>query len=203
MSELTAELRQRRDAARLGMAVFLSSESMLFGALIAVFFALRVDSVPAFHEGARHALLWVGTSGTAVLLAASALAAAAGELAGRGRARATAGCLLGAAALGLVFLGLKLYEYHDHVVHGLVPGGRLAAALQSFWTLYWVTTGLHALHVLVGVAVLTSAAAWSVRTEGLGERAHVVENCADYWHLVDAVWLLLWPMFYLMRGGGP
>jgi heme/copper-type cytochrome/quinol oxidase subunit 3 len=89
-----------------------------------------------------------------------------------------------------VFLVLKAIEYREHLGAGLAPGGRV------FWTLYYAMTGLHALHVVGGLVALAIMAFLLPRGR---IPTHVLENGANWWHLVDLIWLFLWPLFYLLR----
>ena len=169
--------------ARLGMWVFLASELLLFGGLFALYAAARVHQPAAFREAAHHSEKLLGSLNTAILLASStALAASLECLREEKRARARA-LLLGTIALGAVFLAVKLVEWTHHVHQGQLPttGGP--------WTLYFTMTGLHAVHVIVGLAVLSYLA--------IGMDEVRLTNGALYWHFVDVVWLFLWPMFYL------
>jgi cytochrome c oxidase subunit 3 len=185
---------QQAHAAKLGMWVFLASELLLFAGLFALWGSYRAEGVEAFHAGARRTDLALGTANTVVLLVSSFLVAGAVHARRDGRARGAAVRFGGAVLLGAVFLGLKGVEWSAHAREGLVPG------VGIFWTLYYMATGLHALHVIAGMGVVGTAGALCLREEP--PAPHVVENCGNYWHLVDAIWLFLWPMFYLMRGGG-
>lgn len=194
----------RSEAEGFGLLVFLASESLLFAAPLAVYAGAYARWGGEFAQGATHNLGWFGLVGTALLLAASAAAAIAASTAARGRARSARWALAVAAVLGLGFLAGKGYEYATHIAEGMLPGGAGAffvehshPALVIFTNLYWVTTGLHALHVIVGVGLLVLAAIFC-----RGERmAHRVELVAMFWHFVDLVWLVLWPLFYTV--GGP
>lgn len=197
------DLEVQAHAAHLGTWVFLGSELLLFAGLFALYAGYRSANAVAFREAARHTDLVLGTTMTVVLLTASLLAALAVGVVRAGR-RGAAPLLAGTAALGVVFIALKLVEYTAHVRDGVLPTGGPgiprdpAGGERIFWALYYAGTGLHMIHVTVGVLVLTVLATL-VGTGRVGpERAHVVANGCDYWHLVDLVWLFLWPMFYLM-----
>jgi cytochrome c oxidase subunit 3 len=189
-------------AAKLGMWVFLASEVLLFGALFTLYAASRVEHPGAFHEGIRHTSRVLGTVNTLVLLTSSfSVAAAVHAL--RERRRGLAFVLLSVSLLlALAFLVFKGVEWSEHIREGIVPGGGTAffqahpaSGLPLFFTLYYVMTGLHALHVIVGSAVL----AWcALRLRTL--EPHVLEVSGLYWHLVDIVWIFLWPIFYLTGG---
>jgi cytochrome c oxidase subunit 3 len=195
---------QQREAATLGMWVFLATEILLFGGLFAGLTAYRTMYLPAFEAASHHLELWNGTLNTAVLLTSSLTMALAVRSAQLGAKKPTALLLLGTAGLGAVFLGFKLLEYYHHYQHGLVPGamfryeGPYPDQVQLFFVFYYVMTGLHAVHLTIGLGVtLTLAAlAWL----GRYSRAYhtPVEMGGLYWHLIDVVWVFLYPMLYLI-----
>lgn len=196
---------QKRRADTLGMYVFLASELMLFGALIAGLLVYRLLHPGAAAEAAQHLKLWLGTANTAVLLTSSLLVALAVIAAKQGRRRAVALYFLAAGVLGIAFLVIKGSEYRLEYLDGVMPGigppsplGERPATL--FISLYFVSTALHALHVTVGVALLggTALGALGHRLK-LPERATTVELVGLYWHLVDVIWLFLFPLLYLAR----
>jgi cytochrome c oxidase subunit 3 len=189
-------------AAKLGMWVFLASEVLLFGALFTLYAASRVEHAAAFHEGIHHTNRILGTVNTLILLTSSfSVAGAVHAL--RENKRGLAFGLLGLSlAFALAFLTFKGLEWSQHIREGIVPGGGTAffqahpaQGLPLFFTLYYVMTGLHALHVIVGSAVLAGCAL-RIRTVA----PHALEVSALYWHLVDVVWIFLWPIFYLTGG---
>lgn len=171
-------------AARLGMWVFLASEVLFFAVLFTLYAAARARHAAVFHaEIHAHADKVLGSLNTALLLVSSTLVAAGLEAERRGRRPLRFLLFVASAAIGVVFLAIKGHEYSGHAAAGLVPGHDL------FWTLYFTMTGLHALHVAAGVVALVLAA--------LTGKVARVENVALYWHFVDAVWIFLWPLFYL------
>lgn len=192
-------------AARLGMWLFLVSEILLFSGLFVLYASYRTASPEAFAEAARHSKLWLGTGMTFLLLTSSFTVALGVYAVRHGRERQGARWLGVSAALGVAFLALKLHEYSLHAKEGLLPGVYYRSetlpdpAANAFFTLYYFMTGLHGLHVLGGVAAL-AACAWAVRSGRVDRRYPTpAELSGMYWHLVDAIWLFLWPMFYLMR----
>lgn len=194
--------RQGRTAT-LGMWIFLASEILFFGALFALYAAYRVRSPAAFADAVQHNTLYFGSLNTAVLLTSSFLVALGVHAVRHGAERKATKYVLATAVLGVVFLSIKGYEYVEHFRHGIFPGtpGHGAADASAFWTLYYLMTGLHALHVTVGVVVLFVFALLLRSRRVTAAAPHSLENAALYWHLVDIIWLFLWPCFYLTDGG--
>lgn len=199
-------LERQREAARLGMWVFLASEVLLFGALFALYATERAEHTAGFVEGMKHADVIAGSVNTVVLLISSYLVARAVHALRDDRVRFAAALTGGTVLLALVFLGIKAYEYTTHVREGALPGGHGAFYLEhradglvSYFNLYWLTTALHGVHVLIGMSILAffGVALWRRRLAAV--HAHRLEVAALYWHLVDAVWIFLWPLYYLMR----
>jgi cytochrome c oxidase subunit 3 len=197
---------QQRDADFMGMYVFLGTEAMLFGGLFALVFGYRTLHPQAVAVAARHMQLWIATANTAILLTSSLFVALGVHAARKGARRATGGLFLAALLLGLAFLVLKGIEYGIDYRDGLMPVIGHPAAVRDgpaglFIDLYFVATGLHALHLTVGLVVLAAAAAMVLsRRKRLPDQAIVVEMSGLYWHFVDVVWVFAFPIFYLARG---
>jgi cytochrome c oxidase subunit III len=195
---------QQHTAAMLGMYVFLATEVMLFGGLFAAIGLMRYEHAAAFVEASKRLHLWIGAANTLVLLTSSLTAALGVHAARQGRRGLTAGLLAATALLGLGFLGLKAYEYHSEYREGLlpVPGGdaNLATSVERlFMNHYLVATGLHATHLVIGVGLVVVLAVRAGRHLRLPGRAVVIEIGVLYWHLVDLVWVFLYPALYLAR----
>lgn len=195
--------RQQRDAAELGMWLFVASEMMFFGGLFLAYLIYRWRYPEAFLGGSEHMNLVLGTINTAALLTSSltmALAVRAAELSQR---RTLIQLLLATAALGFVFLGVKAFEYYEKYAAGHVPiaGFGFQSHLEGdtvFYSLYFAMTGLHALHIIIGLVMLLILA-WLANRGGLmGASSVTVHNAGLYWHLVDLVWVYLFPLFYLV-----
>jgi cytochrome c oxidase subunit III len=198
-------LERQAEASRVFLWAFLASEALLFTALFGLYAGYRTLHPAAFASGIHHNLKVVGTINTAVLLVSSYLVARAVLSLERGRTRAALLGTLGTVACGVLFLGLKAYEYHDHLTEGLYPGaarGLHEEGIDVFFALYYFLTGVHAVHVVVGVCVLSWLALRIGRREVGAHTAHPLELGALYWHLVDLIWIFLWPLFYL-TGGHP
>jgi cytochrome c oxidase subunit 3 len=206
---------QQREAAELGMWLFLATEFMFFGGLFLAYFIFRGWYWPQFVAGSQSMDVTLGTVNTAALLTSSLTMALAVHAAGRGGRRPLILLLSITAMLGLVFLGIKAYEYHHKYEHGLMPfvaGGLVAEhgslasgqreGLVAFLNLYFLMTGLHALHMVIGIAALSILIAGALRGWFLGPRSIVVHNVGLYWHFVDLVWVYLFPFFYLIAASG-
>ncbi|MCA9599521.1 MAG: cytochrome c oxidase subunit 3 [Myxococcales bacterium] len=184
------------------MWLFLASEALLFGGLFTLYAAYRAHFPKAFAEAVRDNTTYLGSLNTVVLITSSFLVALAVHALRHRKPRRAIYLVLSTCFLAAVFLAIKFTEYSIHFQDGIYPGGQGAyfahAALgtQIFFTLYFVSTGLHALHVTVGACVL----GWCARRIGKERLStHGLEAAAMYWHLVDVIWIFLWPLFYLMR----
>lgn len=195
------EMARQREADRLGMIIFLASEAMLFGGLFAAAMALRLLHPADYVASSAHLKVWLGTANTGVLLTSSLMVAVAVEAARSGGARLTGLALAVAILLALLFLGIKGYEYFGEYREGLVPGLTNAhfesRTQQLFMNFYFVSTGLHALHVIGGITLLGLAA--FRRAARKDRNAVLIGNVALYWHLVDIIWVFLYPTLYLPR----
>lgn len=195
---------QRREAATLGLWIFIASEVLLFGGLFAGLMIYRWLYGPAFEAASHRLDLWNGTLNTVLLLTSSLTMALAVRAAQLGRRKPSAYWLLATLALGLAFLGFKGLEYVQHYRHGLVPGplfrydGPFPAQAQLFFVFYYLMTGLHALHLTIGlgVTVFLAAQTWCARYSTLYHTP--VELGGLYWHLIDIVWIFLYPSLYLI-----
>jgi cytochrome c oxidase subunit 3 len=198
-------LERQHATAQLGMWVFLGSESLLFAGLFALYAAYRFAYPAEFHAASAHANLVIGTVNTYILLTSSLTMALAIHATRQGHRRRTVALLAATIALGLGFDVLKVIEYAGHLAEGLAPGAYYAfGALPPhgvvlYVTLYYLLTGLHALHVTGGLCVLVWLALRAHRGD-FTPRAHIaLELGGLYWHLVDLVWIFLWPLLYLIR----
>jgi cytochrome c oxidase subunit 3 len=193
---------QQRDAATLGMWSFLATEVLFFGVLFAAYTVCRVLWPDAFASASRHTDLTLGGIETGVLLTSSftvALAVRDVQLGGR---RLATALLAGTAILGLAFLAIHGFEYHADYKAAVIPGiryeevGGLASQQRLFFFLYYLTTTFHGLHVAIGV-VLLLVMAFRTRRGDFGPDWHTpLEITALYWHLVDIVWIFVFPLYY-------
>jgi cytochrome c oxidase subunit 3 len=195
------EIARQREADRLGMVVFLASEAMMFGAVVLALLALRVYDSAAFATTSPRLNLLAGSLNTAVLLTSSLLVALGAEAHKADREGIAAWTLATAAVLGLGFLAIKGSEYHSELLEGLLPGAGpqhfASVGARMFMDGYFVATGLHAIHVAIGVALL-GGSAWRL-TRGWPPSKVGLANIGLYWHFVDIVWVFLFPILYLSR----
>jgi cytochrome c oxidase subunit 3 len=178
------------DNRKLGMWIFLASEVMLFAGFIGSFVNLRAANLVTMTEAAGLLNRPLGAVNTFVLITSSLTMAMAVGAMHRGNRAWVKLFLLLTIVLGCGFLGIKGVEYSEKFAHHYTPHTNL------FFSFYFIMTGLHALHVFVGVVLMTvllaSVAANSARTDEV-----VVENVGLYWHFVDVVWIFLFPLLYL------
>ena len=197
-------LERRAAAGRFATWVFLASEVLFFGGLFTLYFSYRLAFPHAFAIGIQENTLVPASINTLVLLVSSFAVAVAVDRLRRGHQQSALRFVLATAALGTLFIAIKGHEYSMHFEHGVFPGGDPgvphpgpASGMAIFHTLYFAMTGLHAIHVFAGIVMLL-AFAWQLRTGRLvSPEYHRLEIGALYWHLVDIIWLFLWPLFYL------
>ncbi|NJN18895.1 MAG: cytochrome c oxidase subunit 3 family protein [Oscillochloris sp.] len=202
-----ADAEQQQRASSFGMWIFLGTEVMLFGALFLGFSIYRAAFPAAFAAAASHLDLGLGTVNTGILLTSSLFVALAVHAAQTGNKRALALYLLGAMVLGAIFLGIKGVEYRREFEEGLVSlrgfefryDGPQPRQAQLFFHFYFAMTGLHALHMLIGIGVLGVLAAQAYNDHFSPEYYNPVEVGGLYWHFVDLVWVFLFPVLYLLR----
>jgi cytochrome c oxidase subunit 3 len=193
----------REQTASLGMWVFLATELMFFGAIFMSYLYLRAHNAAAVAAASRHTHEWLGTINTGVLLTSSFSMALAVRFAQVAHRKVVQRLLWVTAALGIAFLAIKLTEYAMEWNEGLVPGLHFtivdnARITALFFFLYFLATGVHAIHLTIGViAVLWLS--WRLREPAFPDwRADEIDVLGLYWHFVDAIWIFLYPLFYLV-----
>ena len=199
-----SSLARQEHAARLGMWLFLATEVILFSGLFVSYAHYRAVFRPAFEAASRHLDLGIGATNTVVLITSSLGAAMALHFAHGARRRAAAASLGLAIVLAAVFLALKSIEYAHKFHEGALPGRyyhfdevRLPGA-SLFYALYFLMTGLHAVHVGIGMVLLGWLARRALRGDFDGAWVAPLELGGMYWHLVDVVWIFLFPLLYLI-----
>jgi cytochrome c oxidase subunit III len=199
LREPWSELARQREAAAFGMWLFLMSEMLFFGALFMAFSFSRAFSPAAFAEGARHTDITYGAANTVVLVTSSLTITLADRAANIGRVRLATIFLGGTAALGFLFLIIKGFEYRDDLQHHLFPGAGFALG-QNATQVYWAMTGIHAIHLAIGIALVLRLF-WLSRQRRISAKSPQFEVTSLYWHLVDAFWLVLFPVLYVAARG--
>ena len=193
-------LNRQKEAVSFGVWVFLASEVLFFGGLFLAYTLYRNIYPHGFVAAARETEIFFGTFNTAVLMTSSLTMAVAVRAAESDMRRLTFWCLVATAALGVVFLVAKGFEYHDDIVNRLVPGPNFKLHEQGaeiFWAFYWIATGVHAIHLTVGIVIVGTVAAM-LHWRSVPLVGPKYEGVALYWHLVDIIWIILLPLLYLV-----
>jgi cytochrome c oxidase subunit 3 len=216
---------QQREAGTLGMWVFLVTEIMFFGGLFLAYTIYRYQYPAAFATASNHLDIRLGAINTVVLIFSSFTMAMAVYSTQVGNRRNSIICLLLTIVLGLTFLGIKAVEYHDKYTDSLIPGqlipgrpfhpevaapgdtdhhklhlvpGATVRNVELFYWIYFAMTGMHALHMIIGVGLLLVLTIMAWRGRFSPEYHAPVEITGLYWHFVDIVWIFLFPLLYLL-----
>ncbi len=196
-------LEQQQEANRLGMWAFLASEVLFFGGLFTSYAVFRSAYPATFTEAASHLDIVRGTINTAVLLTSSLTAALAVHAAEQRQRRRMLLLMLATLLLGLTFLGIKATEYYTEYVEQLVPGlvfvweGPDVLQARVYFSLYFIITGIHAVHMIIGLGVLAVMIFFGLR--GAYDLDPMpVERFGLYWHFVDLIWIFVFPLLYLI-----
>ncbi len=189
-------------SSKLGMWLFLFTEMLLFGGLFVVYTIYRYLNPTAFHQAARELSVFVGTLNTIILLCSSA-SIAMSITAIRLKNKKAALLLLGVTIiLGLAFLVNKYFEWGNHLREHIYPGSAILALRGQgdvlFYGLYFFMTGLHALHIIIGLVFIGVVTVSVSKNRITHDNFSLLENSGLYWHLVDLIWIFLFPLFYLI-----
>jgi len=203
LAEQFDTIEQQHEAAKLGMWIFLATEVLFFGGLFLVYTVYRYLYPETVAVASRHTEVILGGANTAILLFSSALMALAVRAAELGRRKHLIWLLLGTAVFGIIFMVIKGFEYHKDLVDHLVPGVGFRwheadpSAAEMFFWLYFAMTGLHAIHVTVGIFVMLTLMVLAWHRQFENGKYMPVEIAGLYWHFVDIVWVFLFPLLYL------
>ena len=196
------EADRQHEAMLFGLWLFLATEILFFGGFFFLYAVARMQDPAGFAKGAMHANLLLGMINAVLLMTSSATITVAERAAQAGWMRAARWGILATLALGTAFLAVKGFEYREDLSEHLFPtvaafpfAGVVGAT--RFWSFYWFITLVHAVHLTVGLAFVARLL-WLDRAGTLASRWMVAEVTTLYWHLVDIVWLLLWPLLYLV-----
>mgnify|MGYP001235088761 CR=1 FL=1 len=185
-------------AAKLGMWLFLATEILLFAVLFTAFAIFRWYNLDEFHAGSNHLDWKLGMLNTAVLLFSSFTAALAVDAGQHGDNKRVVKNLVITIACGGIFLIIKYFEYSSKYAAGLWPGKENYFQYENFLALYYCMTALHALHVIIGMGLLTWVLLKALKNRFSNDYYTPVEIGALYWHLVDLIWIYLFPLLYLV-----
>lgn len=202
MNEITVRHRIDYTGAKMGMWIFLFTELLFFGGLFLLYSVFRAKYPSEFHYSAAELDIVLGTANTVILLSSSMSMALSIALIRKGKPGLSIFCQAVTIALGVVFLIDKYIEWSVHIEHGIYPDSPALLAMTRgkiiFFSLYYVMTGLHGLHVLIGVIIISGTLIFTAR-RWINQGDFVkLENTGLYWHFVDIIWIYLFPLFYLI-----
>jgi cytochrome c oxidase subunit 3 len=208
------DLEQQHEASTLGMWLFLATEVMFFGGVITAYAVYRSTSPREFALASEHMKVWLGFLNTVILLGSSLTMALAVRAAQLRTQRALLLCLGLTMALGTLFLGVKAYEYTAEYHEKLIPGWNFQVPeknraafdqehlspqrMEMFFMLYFFLTGLHAIHLIMGIGLVGVMAFLSWRNWLSGGGETQIEVTGLFWHFIDIVWVFLYPLLYLI-----
>jgi cytochrome c oxidase subunit 3 len=187
---------------KLGMWLFLYTEIMLFGGLFVLYAAYYTQYTAYFIQGGKSLDLFMGAFNTIILLASSFTVAASITAIRRQKKRMALSTVFTSIIFGLLFLVNKYFEWRHKFEMGIYPGSPVLEQSEHgkniFYGLYYVITGLHGLHIVIGVTLLSVSLYFIAKNRVHAENYAVLENSGLYWHLVDLIWIFIFPLFYLI-----
>lgn len=206
-AEQFVELAQQQEAGLLGMWLFLATETMLFGGVFLGFAISRLNLTSAFMSAAQRLDLLMGSINTAIILTSGLTMALTDVYVHAHRRRASLMCLAATLVLGLAFLGLKAHEYHHEYQEHLMPllglpfdfEGAHVGGARLFFDFYYTLTGLHAVHMTVGLGIIIVLMVLCWRWREPSRLARQVQIAGMYWALVDVMWIFIFTCLYLLR----
>lgn len=195
--------RSDAEASKLGMWLFLFTELLLFGGLFIVYLVYRALNPEAFLIASFNLNVILGSINTVVLLTSSMTVAMSITALQKGKKELALYLLMATILAAAIFMVIKFFEWNAKIHHGLFPGmeayGALPAGESLFYFLYFFMTGLHALHVIIGAFFIAVVIARVGSDKVTGKNLTLLENSGLYWHLVDVIWIYLFPLFYLIH----
>ncbi len=187
---------------KIGMWLFLYSEIILFGGLFVLYAAYLHRYSVFFTEGGKELNRVIGTINTVVLLISSFSVAASITAVQRNAKKQTIAFLIFSILCGAVFLVNKYFEWSTKFHHGIYPNSEILTSgepgVNIFFSLYYVITGLHGLHVIIGMILLSVSLVFVITGKVNASRFSMLDNSGLYWHLVDLIWIFVFPLFYLV-----
>ena len=198
------ELVHRDDTgAKMGMWLFLFTEVLLFGGMFLAYAVYRYKYPDQFHLAGMEMNTGIGTLNTIILLTSSLTVALSIAAMQKGNRFLSIILLVVTDLFGFMFLINKFFEWSAEIAHGNYPGAKELLAKPDgqilFFGLYYVMTGLHGLHVIIGMVILTFMLVFIIRNKITPDNYVKLENAGLYWHLVDLIWIFLFPLFYLIQ----
>jgi len=192
------------ESSKIGMWLFIFTELLLFGALFVVYAVYRYMNPDAFHLAAEELNRTIGTVNTLILLISSMTIAMSTTALRKGHRKTAIALVVVTFLIGLAFLVNKYFEWGVKFSHGIWPGSEHMLNEMSqgeilFFGLYFVMTGLHALHIIIGMGIMGFAIRGLANGKVQVDRPSLLDNCGLYWHLVDLIWIFLFPLFYLIH----
>ncbi|MBV9086491.1 MAG: cytochrome c oxidase subunit 3 family protein [Acidobacteriaceae bacterium] len=201
-------MEQQRETSVVGMWIFLGTEVMFFSGLFTSYLVYRLAHYAAFAAASKELSVTIGAINTAILIASSLTMAMSVHEAQLGRRKLVIIFLILTLVFGLTFLGLKGYEWYDHIEKHELPGFNFhlepekthgdPRSMELFFGFYFCMTGLHALHMIVGAGLVTWVLIKTWKWEINAEYHNPVETVGLYWHFVDIIWIYLFPLLYLI-----
>jgi cytochrome c oxidase subunit III len=201
------DLAHQSETAELGIWGFIATEVLFLGGLFAAYSFFRYQQPEAVIEAARHTKIIIGSVNTGLLLTSSFFMSWASLAARDGQSRLLGRLMLIAAGLGVVFIALKGLEYGEEITEHLWPGQYFSLDVaepreaEVFYFIYWLVTGIHALHLMVGIGAVGVIARRALRGEFSAAYHSPVRVVSIYWHFVDIVWIFLFVLIYLPGRG--
>ena len=187
---------------KIGMWMFLFTELLFFGGMFLLYSVFRYRFAADFHTAAQNENIVLGSVNTFMLLTSSFAIALAISAMRKGKSRLSSFLQLATIGMGITFLVIKYFEWGTKIAQGLYPNSPVLLKKSQgeilFFGLYYVMTGIHGLHVLIGIIVITFMLVFTIRKKITMENSIKLENTGLYWHFVDIIWIYLFPLFYLI-----
>jgi cytochrome c oxidase subunit III len=209
-----ADMQQQKNAASLGMWLFLVTEIMFFGGMFCAYLIYRLSYFNAFAAGSQQLSIAMGATNTAVLIVSSVTVVLAVKAAEAGKRKLLVAYLVVTVLLGMTFLVIKGFEYKEKFEKHHVPGASFSFTekfddngqqipvnskqAELFFSLYFAMTGMHALHMIIGCGLFTGLTILAWKGHYTNGYSTPIENAGLYWHLVDIIWIYLFPLLYLI-----
>ncbi len=202
------DLDQQVETGTMGMWAFLVTEVLFFGGLFGAYAVYRSSYPEAFQAASSHLNVGLGAINTIVLICSSVTMALGVYAAQTGSKRGIIAGLIGTLIFGAIFLIVKYFEYKEKWDHGFIPGAHFnshgtfdavtAGPAQLYFALYFAMTGMHALHMVIGMILMLWLIGKARRNYFTSSHFALIENFGLYWHFVDIVWIFLFPLLYLV-----